>query len=68
MADETKPLLTTGEIAKALHVEFHRVQYCIRSRKIQPTQIAGQYRLFDSEAVSRIRRELCIPTAPEAAA
>lgn len=51
-------LLTIGKIADILGTPAHRVRYIITSRNIPPAAYAGGYRLFDREAVARIRHEL----------
>ena len=55
MADK---LLTVGEIAKQLDCPVHRVDYIILSRNIKPVQLAGRFRVFDEEALERIRSEV----------
>ena len=49
---------TVGRIADRYGVALHRVQYVVRAKGITPTATAGRLRLFDSEAVARIRYEL----------
>lgn len=51
-------LNTVGRIARRLGVPVHRVEYIIQSRAIAPVAFAGRLRLFDREAVARIRHEL----------
>ena len=56
---EIPPRLDTpGRIAMKLGVPTHRVQYVITTRQIQPAAYAGRLRLFDRDAVARIRYEL----------
>lgn len=49
---------TVGRIADRHGVPLHRVQYVVRTKGIEPTAIAGRLRLFDRDAVARIRYEL----------
>ena len=56
--ETTKPLYSIGEIADFLGVEVYRIKYVIDSRQIPPTTRAGNYRLFNADALSRIRFEL----------
>ena len=58
MTASPPPLNTTGRIAANLGVPVHRVQYVISSRDIRPAAYAGRLRLFDHEALARIRHEL----------
>jgi len=52
-------LLTIGKIARTLGVPVHRIDYILRTRPdIVPLAVAGRTRLFDSEALRRIRYEL----------
>ena len=52
-------LKTPGRIAVILGVPLHRVQHVLRTRQcIQPSARAGILRLYDSQAVARIRHEL----------
>lgn len=57
-ASEPVTLDTPGRIAAKLGVPLHRVQYIIRSRGVEPSAYAGRLRLFNREAVARIRHEL----------
>lgn len=52
------PLPTVGWIAAALGVPVHRVNYILRTRRIEPTATAGGTRLFDQAAVARVRHEI----------
>lgn len=55
---QTPRLLTVGEIADRLDVPVHRVQYVLRTREdITPVAYAGRARLFDNDALARIRHE-----------
>lgn len=49
---------TPGRIARRLGVATHRIQYVIASRCIRPSAYAGRLRLFDREAVARIRHAI----------
>lgn len=51
-------LLTIGKIAGLLGIPTYKVHYIVMSRQIEPAAYAGRYRLFDREAVARIRYEL----------
>jgi hypothetical protein len=51
-------LLTVGEIARRLEQEVHRIEYIVRSRKIQPANWAGHARVFREADLSRIASEL----------
>jgi hypothetical protein len=55
---DTETLLTIGEIARRLGQELHRIEYVIRSRKIQPTSWAGHARVFREADLVRIASEL----------
>ena len=57
---------TTGRIAAKLGVPVHRVQYIIDTRSIAPAAYAGRLRLFDREAVARVRYELNVIAARQA--
>ncbi|HYW80448.1 MAG TPA: hypothetical protein VE890_12770 [Thermoguttaceae bacterium] len=56
----TSPRLRTpGVIAQELGEPLHRVQHVLRTRHhIKPVALAGRLRLFDRQAVARIRYEL----------
>lgn len=52
-------LRTPGVIARELGEPLHRVLYVLRTRSfIAPTARAGRLRLYDLEAVARIRHAL----------
>ena len=51
-------LLTVGEIARRLQTKVHRVEYIIRSRRIEATGWAGHARVFSEAAYRRIESEL----------
>jgi hypothetical protein len=60
MRTSTVPsLLTPGRIAERLGVSLSRILYVLSTRpNIQPSAQAGCLRLFDNEAVAKIRHEL----------
>ncbi len=49
---------TVGEIARLLGQPLHRIEYCIRSRAIEPLATAGNARVFTDADVSYIASEL----------
>jgi hypothetical protein len=49
---------TVGEIARRLGVPLHRVEYVIRSRRIEPTGKAGNAYVYSDADVDRIASEL----------
>ena len=49
-------LHTVGDIAKRLEIARHVVDYAVGRYNIEETQRAGILRLFDEDAVERIRR------------
>ena len=52
-------LATIGEVARALGVPQHRVEYVLRTRPhIRPRARAGRARCFDAAAIAQIRHEL----------
>lgn len=52
-------LLTPGRIADELGVSLSRVVYVLSTRRhISPAARAGTFRLYDREAVAKIRHEL----------
>ena len=52
-------LRTVGVIANELGQPLHRVMYVLRTRcDITPAAVAGRFRLYDLEAVARIRHTL----------
>lgn len=58
-------LLTTGQIAAALNVPIHRVQYLLKTRPyIQPLCTVGAYRVYSRSALDTIRRELGLGEEP----
>lgn len=57
--DPSPPRLDTpGQIGRKLGVPTHRIQYVIARRGIRPSAYAGRLRLFDREAVARIRHAI----------
>lgn len=55
-------LLTVGEIAARTGLPIHRVQYLIKSRRIEPSGRAGVLRVFDENAFHEIEREVAAAT------
>ena len=52
-------LRTVGVLAAELNAPLHRVLHILRTRfKIRPAAMAGTLRLYDSQAVDQVRREL----------
>lgn len=51
-------LLTVGEIARRLETKVHRIEYIIRSRRIEASGWAGHARVFSEAALDRIAGEL----------
>lgn len=49
---------TVGEIARRIDQPIHRVEYVIRARRIRPTAVAGNARIFSEADVARIADEL----------
>lgn len=56
----TKQARTAGTIAAELGVPLHRVQYILRTRKIQPVAKAGVFNLYSAEHTAEVRRHLNI--------
>jgi hypothetical protein len=54
----TAQVQSIGDVARHLGQPLHVVNYIIMSRGIQSVGRAGRVRLFDDEAVERIRVEL----------
>jgi hypothetical protein len=48
-------LLTTGEIAKQLHIDRDKVSYAIRKLAIVPVGTAGQARVFPESTVRDVK-------------
>jgi len=57
-ATSTTTLPTVGEIARRLGESLHRIEYIIRSRRIQPSSRAGHIRIFAEADVTHIADEL----------
>ncbi len=51
-------MYTIGQIAERLGVPVHQVKYAILSRRIDPRNRAGRYRLFAEEDVAAIAAAL----------
>ena len=52
-------LLTPGRLAAELGVPLHRVTHILRTRShIQPKARAGQLRLYQRDAIAKLRHEL----------
>lgn len=51
-------LLTVGEIARRLDTKVHRIEYIIRSRKIEATGWAGHARVFSQGSLEHIASKL----------
>ena len=51
-------LLTVGEIARRLQTKVHRIEYIIRSRRIEATGWAGHARVFSEANFNHIASEL----------
>lgn len=49
--------LTIGEIARRLDWPVHRVDYFLRSRRIEPKARAGILRIFGEDVIERLRSE-----------
>jgi len=47
--------LTIGEIAHRLGWPVHRVDYFLRSRRIEPVARAGILRIFSDDVIERLR-------------
>lgn len=53
-----EPMLTVGEIARRLGQKIHRIEYMIRSRRIEPSGWAGHARVFNENDLAFIAGEL----------
>jgi hypothetical protein len=51
-------LVTTGDLAKRHGVDRDRIDYVVKTRRIEPAAMAGHFRLFDEPAQSVIANEL----------
>ena len=49
---------TLGSLARELGEPEHRVDHVIRSRNIEPVERAGILRIFNVDALNRVRAEL----------
>lgn len=58
MTTDPPILATVGEISRRLKCPLHRIEYVIRTRKINPSGRAGNSLVYPDEAVARIRDEL----------
>jgi len=54
----TATLLSIGDIAQRLGIPNHRVEYIIKTRRIDPVGRVGHMRAFPENAVARIKIEL----------
>ena len=54
MSKDAKRLPTIGEIARRLNCSVHQIEYLVRSRRIQPTTLAGNARVFSESDVDLI--------------
>lgn len=50
-------LLTIGEMARRLGWPLHKVDYLLRSRRIEPKARAGILRIFGEDVIERLRSE-----------
>ena len=64
----TEPrLITPGVMATELQVPLHRVLYILNTRDhIEPLARAGTLRLYDRDAVAKVRHELSVIDARRA--
>lgn len=53
--DEPTRLYTVTDVAAELNVRRYRVDYAIRSRKIEPQYVLGGVRAYDATGLERIR-------------
>ena len=49
---------TIGDVVRLTGEELHRVEYAIRSRRIQPVRRVGNVDLYDAAGVEQIRTAL----------
>lgn len=52
------PMLTVGEVARRLGEKIHRIEYMIRSRRIEPSGRAWHARVFNETDLAFIAGEL----------
>jgi hypothetical protein len=55
---ETRTALTIGVISKLLNCPIHKIEYLIRAREIQPMERAGNLRVFSSDVLDVLKKEL----------
>ena len=53
-----RELITMPEIARRLGVPQHRVDYYLRSRNLEPTEVIANIRLYDVDMVMRVAAAL----------
>jgi hypothetical protein len=58
MSQIATPMPTIGVIAERLNEPWHRIQYVIRSRRIKPTGVAGNARVFSEADIAYIAAEI----------
>ncbi len=58
MSDSVSTVPTVGEIARRIGEPIHRVEYIIKARDIQPTERAGNCRVFTDGDVALIATEI----------
>ncbi len=58
MSTPTIELATVGAIAQRLNEPLHRIEYVIRSRRIEPVARAGNARIFSETQIQHIESEL----------
>ena len=67
MKNSIPKLITLGVIAERLGVPLHRIRHVLATRPhIKPTAVAGNLRLFDSQAVAQVRYEITLSDARRA--
>jgi hypothetical protein len=62
---ERLTLPTVGEIARRLGQPIHRIEYIIRSRRIEPCGRAGNSRVFSEDSVAAIAAALAAIDHPK---
>lgn len=55
---QTKPFWTTTAIAEHFGVARHKIEYLVKSRRVEGLGRAGNARLFSGDDVERFGREL----------
>ena len=58
MTPSTHQAPTVGEIARRLGVPVHRIEYVVKTRRIEPVSRAGNLRVFDETDVAFIAGEI----------